>query len=52
MKEELTRLLIMRWGLPEEQVRLFLDDLIKDDESPEKIREACASLLQDIILNK
>lgn len=52
--EDLIRLMVERWYLPEEQVRQFFKasfGVDSKDMSLEQIREAAAGLLQDVVLD-
>ena len=52
MKETLLKLFIEKWQLPEEQAIKFINDLFaeKEELSLEELREASASLLQEVVL--
>jgi hypothetical protein len=53
MLEDLVKLMVEQWQLPEEQLRSFLKDTLEDEGaglSLESLREQTADLLQDTIL--
>jgi hypothetical protein len=53
MLEDLVKLMVEQWQLPEEQLRSFLKETLEDEGvslSLESLREQTADLLQDTIL--
>ncbi len=53
MVEDLIKLMVERWYLPETQVRMFLSGALPAENNSlnlEQLRELTASLLQDTIL--
>jgi hypothetical protein len=53
MTEELLKLMVERWSLPEDKVKDFLNEVWREAESPvslEDLRSATANYLQELIL--
>lgn len=56
MVEELVQIMVARYGLPEDQVKKFMDELFSDVKNSaltlETVREKTSDLLLDIVLEK
>ena len=51
MDEELIKILVEKWALPEDMVRKFMSDLLEGkDPSIENIRESAVNLIHELIL--
>jgi hypothetical protein len=51
MMEDLVKLMVEQWYLPEEQVRAFLTKSLTATDSLEQLRLVVADMLQDQILS-